>query len=84
MSTGLAYTPCQCPKCRHRPVYGACRCRICKGERPQDIRAAQSARMKEFATNKAVELLRLEDTRPLTEEEALVLEQALAYLTRSE
>lgn len=82
MTTSLAYVPCQCPKCAHRPVYGVCRCRICKGDRPGDVRAQQDARREKHAQTRAGQLLHLEDTRPLTEKEALELEQALAYLTR--
>lgn len=82
MSTEAAYTPCQCPKCCQRPVYGVCRCRFCKGELPENVRAQQDARHKKQAQIRAGRLLQLEDTRPLTEEEALELEQALAYLTR--
>jgi len=82
VSAEATYTPCQCPKCRHRPVYGVCRCRFCKGDRPEDIRASMDAHRKKQAQTRAGQLLHLEDTRPLTEEEALELEQALAYLTR--
>lgn len=82
MSAEVAYTPCQCPKCAQRPVHGSCRCRICAGARPEDIRATQEARNAQVAQARAVRLLKLEDTRPLTDEEALELEQALAYLTR--
>lgn len=82
MSADPGYVPCQCPKCRQRPVYGVCRCRFCKGDRPEDVRAHQDARMKAQAQTRAGQLLLLEDTRPLTEEEALELDRALAYLTR--
>lgn len=84
MSAPAAYIPCQCPACVQRPVNGVCRCRICGGDIPQDIRAAQDAQRTAHAKTRAAQLLRLEDTRPLTEEEELELNQALAYLTRSE
>jgi len=77
-----AYTPCQCPKCRQRPVHGSCRCRICGGARPEDVRAQQDKTRAQLAQTRAAVLLQLEDTRPLTDEEALELDQALAYLTR--
>ncbi len=82
MTTAPAYTPCQCPKCAHRPVYGVCRCRVCAGATPESIRASQDARRIQEAQVRAGQLLVLEDTRPLTDEEALELDRALAYLTR--
>jgi hypothetical protein len=82
VTTASAYVPCQCPKCAHRPVHGVCRCRVCAGATPESIRASQDARRIQEAQVRAGQLLVLEDTRPLTEEEALELDRALAYLTR--
>jgi hypothetical protein len=83
VSADPGYVPCQCPTCRHRPVYGVCRCRFCKGDRPEDVRAKINAERKAEAVTVAGRLLALEDQGPLSDEDALELEQALAYLTRN-
>lgn len=79
MSTDLAYVPCRCPRCREKPVYGVCRCRVCQGATLEELRQEQGERQKD----RVVALLRQEDGSGLSDEEARELERLLFYLTRN-
>jgi hypothetical protein len=77
VSIDLAYVPCQCAKCRQRPVHGVCRCVICGGRTPEQIRARQ----RETALLRCEVLLNKEDGPDgITDEEAEELERLLYRL----
>lgn len=85
MADWWTYTPCECPACSPRPVYGFCRCPVCGGADPGRVAESKTGRaQKEWAVRTAGILMATEDRRPLTETEEIRLNHALDLLTRSE
>lgn len=76
----MNYTPCQCTTCRPRAVYGVCRCKMCAGATPAQLRTEQEEQQRD----RVVVLLHKEDgPSGLEDDELAELERLLFVLTRS-